>query len=619
LLFALAVSDVKEIDTEYANYTTFEEKFITGKDFFTDLSSNVLSFAGAANGYIESNSKFSVLQTNLHNFSHGHTNVAFVSPSGNNGTSNTDAQESHLNANSEVAVIGSLSNGKTTKSSQISSVLLLSDNEDSPGGAVNKVATILDNLINKGDTREAAYVKLALSAKIVDKDHPTWIKNGHNVSFSSVYGFGQPNEDAAKAISISGEHKNFTMRKESNNSLPYATKLATETFEVSGSGVKGITFLTFSFDTNHLHNSAMHVRITSPSGTKVDVFLGSATEGHYPGYDYKLYSESRYQFSTRAFLGEEADGKWTVEIGHGGFVPLNHYTNPALTFFGFTEELPKPTQERIGEERTLSEIPAGEDLMCNTEIKGLDETKTYLLWENVDGKYRRRSLPKNSEGKFIVPCLYKNNINLMIVEEGSTTPIKNVTVQNTYDFPKIINMNAYSQVKPSNPNQTFKYVRQDEHLSPLEEHAYATVTIYDQHLRRLRYMGSHEDTGEINIDFKDQEIFKRAILTIEPQQIVDYCDIALLPFRYIEDAATYHFDVFVDEGKCNYKKLGILIELPRRLRPLDHKGQRAFLIGFFVPFTTVFSTIIASAIWYCVVARKAIDEPVGELGASFVP
>jgi hypothetical protein len=480
------------------------------------------------------------------------------------------------------------------------------------------VRDMLDEMIGEGNTREQAYAKLALTAKVVDPDHPLWVKNKHGVYFSSVYGFGKADKGKAKGITIDGEYKNVTAMKEVNKSIPYATKLAKEIIKVSDSGIKGITYLSFSFHTNHLHNSAMHVKITSPNGTAFDVFLGSATEGHYPGYDYEYYFENPYKFSTRAFLGESADGEWTVEFGHGGFVPLSHYVNPTLTIHGFTNSLPEADQF-IDEtqKRTISGTVEQTNLKCNAKIEGLGDTKAYYIVENVGERYRKRSLPKIG-GNFVIPCIYKNNINLLITDK-SYSVIKNYTVDNQHDFPKVTNMDPYSEIRTNSPNKTFRYVRQDEHLSPLEEHAYVTVTIYDQHLRRLRYMGSFEDTGEITINFENHEIFKRAVLTIQPQQIVDYCDIVLLPFRYLEDSTTYKFDVFVNEDKCMFSKSNILVELPRRLRPLDHRGRRAFLIGFFVPFTTVFATIIASLIWYLVVARKAAFKPTGELGNSFIP
>ena len=625
LLCQLATSEILVVEENFSSENTFQEKFITSKDYFSNSNYHVVSFENAAPAYKEVEHKFITLNPSISSAINNENTPLFVSPAGDNGAYGANVQESHLNTNSQIAVIGATKSNFSRLSSQIGSTVLFTADADNTTASTKAVASALDQLQenHSQETREQLYARLVLTSKMPDPTHPATTKNKYNLLYNPVYGFGHIDFSQADSYSFEGKLtlKNYSQSIELNESLNYATTANTVNFTIENSGVNAITFLTFYFTSNKLYFADCHVRIISPSGTASDVFLGSAEAGNLPPVDQTTYEENQFSFSTRAFYGEQADGTWQVQISHSGFIPLSYLINPVLSFSGFAEQLP-PHSQTQGTQRpqlTITDSTKQQSVTCNVPFDFSGSTdENYYLTEDFGSSYRRMQLTDYNGQNLTIPCLYKDKKQFNITDSSGNV-LSTLTVSNPHTFPMVIERNKYNAVYTSSPVATFKYVRQDEHISPLEDHSFANVVIYDLHKRHLRYIGNHKDTGSITLNFTGVSEFLRAVITISPNQIVDNCDIALLPFRYFESGLAYPFSVYVSEEKCKFSNLGIQIDKTERLKPIDYDAMGVFLQGLLIPFTTVFATLISSVIWYFAVERRKVEEPAGELAISFVP
>jgi len=160
--------------------------------------------------------------------------------------------------------------------------------------------------------RDVKYI-LAKSAKKVDSENPSWVTNSAGFNFSRDYGFGLI--DTQKAIELcQNGYKNISTYKWSDIKLDTNESIQnskTITLNVEKNEKIEWVELTANIDANNASN--LDIYLTSPAGTKMLMIKHGTKidEYHIP---VKNWMSNGFRFSTGAFLDENSQGAWSIEI-----------------------------------------------------------------------------------------------------------------------------------------------------------------------------------------------------------------------------------------------------------------------------------------------------------------
>jgi len=161
--------------------------------------------------------------------------------------------------------------------------------------------------------RDVKYI-IAQTAKQIDKENKSWIKNNAGLNFSRDYGFGLI--DTNKAIALCTNNYTLLPKEESvENSIEEIEENITNTKTISLTLDKNlkIEWVEATIDLDATNASNLDIYITSPSGTKVKLIQSGTKIGEYyiPNPN---WMSGGFRFSTGAMLDEESAGEWSIEI-----------------------------------------------------------------------------------------------------------------------------------------------------------------------------------------------------------------------------------------------------------------------------------------------------------------
>ncbi len=232
---------------------------------------------------------------------------------------------------------------------------------------------------------------LAYSARIVDDSNTTWQTNGApnwnggGLHFSHDYGFG--NVDALAAVRLAETwHKQET--NHNRGDVSFAGNVTNQTIPDGGTLTDSILVdapvplehVNVTLDFTHPQVGDLIVKITSPDGTESILLdrLGKAPDN--PGDLGHGAEDMTFTFGSRAHVGENAEGTWTLEVtdANGGSVgilrswSLELIGEPVTTFVG---TLPPPNTTYIYTDEYLDQTdPGRETLQDSTESTFEDDT-----------------------------------------------------------------------------------------------------------------------------------------------------------------------------------------------------------------------------------------------------
>jgi len=173
------------------------------------------------------------------------------------------------------------------------------------------IGLILEACPNLG-WRDVKYI-LAKSAKKVDSENQSWVTNSAGFNFSRDYGFGLI--DTKKAIEICKDgYQNISMYRwatltlETNQTIQNSKNLI-----LNLDKAEKIEWVELTADIDAANASNLDIYLTSPSGTKVLMVKHGTKidEYHIPVQN---WMSNGFRFSTGAFLDENSQGGWSVEI-----------------------------------------------------------------------------------------------------------------------------------------------------------------------------------------------------------------------------------------------------------------------------------------------------------------
>lgn len=179
---------------------------------------------------------------------------------------------------------------------------------------------------------------LALSARQFNDPNTTWQENGATnwnggaMHFSHDYGFGEV--DAAAAVRLAETwDKQSTYYNENYFTLQNSDRIAIadnttvgKQFTVSNSNMHNIETVEVEVDLSHLSLSDLTIKLVSPSGTE-SILMDKPSDSVYEG-------GLVFNFSSRAFLGEDVDGDWKLLITDSKTGDVGYLNSWKLKFYG---------------------------------------------------------------------------------------------------------------------------------------------------------------------------------------------------------------------------------------------------------------------------------------------
>jgi len=164
--------------------------------------------------------------------------------------------------------------------------------------------------------RDVKYI-LAKTAKKVDSDNPSWITNTKGFSFSRDYGFGLI--DTKKAIDFcKNGYQNINIYRWATVTLDTNVSIGsskTETLNLDK--YEKIEWVEATIDIDSNGASDLDIYLTSPNGTKV-LLVKHGTKIGDVFIPVQNWMKGGFRFSTGAFLDENSNGNWKVEIINNG-------------------------------------------------------------------------------------------------------------------------------------------------------------------------------------------------------------------------------------------------------------------------------------------------------------
>ena len=179
---------------------------------------------------------------------------------------------------------------------------------------------------------------LALSARQFNDPNTTWQENGAEnwnggaMHFSHDYGFGIV--DAAAAVRLAETwdkqstyyNENFLTSANSERIAIADNATVGKQFTISKSNMHNIETVEVEVNLSHLSLSDLTIKLVSPSGTE-SILLDKPTNSAYE-------DGLAFNFSSRAFLGENVDGDWKLLITDSATGDVGYLNSWKLKFYG---------------------------------------------------------------------------------------------------------------------------------------------------------------------------------------------------------------------------------------------------------------------------------------------
>ncbi|OFW80269.1 MAG: hypothetical protein A2887_06025 [Alphaproteobacteria bacterium RIFCSPLOWO2_01_FULL_40_26] len=216
---------------------------------------------------------------------------------------------------------------------------------------------------------------LALSARQFNDPNTSWQENGAEnwnggaMHFSHDYGFGIV--DAAAAVRLaetwkeqSTYYNEKSLIAENNERIAIVDNdTVGKKFTIANSNMHNIETVEVEVNLSHLSLSDLTIKLVSPSGT-TSILLDKPTNSVYEG-------GLTFNFSSRAFLGENVDGDWKLEITDSVTGNVGYLNSWKLKFYGelddgkndlyvYTDEFAKMTD---GSRGIISDTDGGTDVI----------------------------------------------------------------------------------------------------------------------------------------------------------------------------------------------------------------------------------------------------------------
>lgn len=202
--------------------------------------------------------------------------------------------------------------------------------------SVSGVVALMLNANPSLSFRDVRYI-LASTAVKIDPSNATWITNAANFHFSNHYGFGRI--DASAAVNMALSYHTIFPPNPDTNFLRFSESLSTALSIPDSDPVGVSSSMTVSSNFNienarivlnatHPHVGDLRVQLRSPSGT-VSTLLNSKS---------KLNGTANFagvSLSSNAFLGEAAQGVWTLKVIDDVGVDVGSLTSWTLMLYGY--------------------------------------------------------------------------------------------------------------------------------------------------------------------------------------------------------------------------------------------------------------------------------------------
>ncbi|MES2961494.1 MAG: tandem-95 repeat protein [Pseudomonadota bacterium] len=179
---------------------------------------------------------------------------------------------------------------------------------------------------------------LALSARQFNDPNTTWQENGATnwnggaMHFSHDYGFGEV--DAAAAVRLAetwnevsdSYNENSFSASDNFRTLLQDNGVITKQFTISNSNLHNIETVEVQVNLTDLDISDLTIKLISPSGTE-SILMDKPGSSVYQG-------GLSFNFSSRAFLGENVDGDWKLQITDSKTGDISYLNSWQLKFYG---------------------------------------------------------------------------------------------------------------------------------------------------------------------------------------------------------------------------------------------------------------------------------------------
>ena len=221
---------------------------------------------------------------------------------------------------------------------------------------------------------------LALSARQFNDPNTTWQENGAEnwnggaMHFSHDYGFGIVDADAAVRLAETWDkqstyyNEKFLSAENKEAILIPDNQTVGKQFAITSSGMHNIETVEVEVNLSHLSLSDLTIKLVSPSGTE-SILLDKPTNSVYSG-------GLVFNFSSRAFLGENVDGDWKLLITDSKTGDVGYLNSWKLKFYGelddgkndlyvYTDEFAKLTD---GSRGIISDADGGTDTINASAI-----------------------------------------------------------------------------------------------------------------------------------------------------------------------------------------------------------------------------------------------------------
>jgi kexin len=179
-------------------------------------------------------------------------------------------------------------------------------------------------------------VILAATARKNDPTNAEWAVNGAGFNINPNYGFGVVDANTAVAtaqtwtINLPTEKTYTTPLSSPNVAISdNDTTGVSNTITVSGSGITEVEFVEITFSAaDHTYSGDLDIKLTSPAGT-----ISRLAETHSCASN-TCTSYSGWVFGSANYLGEAANGTWTLTVKDLSAVDTGTYQSWSLKFYG---------------------------------------------------------------------------------------------------------------------------------------------------------------------------------------------------------------------------------------------------------------------------------------------
>ncbi len=179
---------------------------------------------------------------------------------------------------------------------------------------------------------------LALSARQFNDPNTTWQENGATnwnggaMHFSHDYGFGEV--DAAAAVRLAetwnevsdAYNENSLITSDNSRTQIVDNGVTTKQFTISNSNMHNIETVEVQVNLTDFNISDLTIKLISPSGTE-SILMDKPGSSVYQG-------GLNFNFSSRAFLGEDVDGNWQLQITDSKTGDISYLNSWQLKFYG---------------------------------------------------------------------------------------------------------------------------------------------------------------------------------------------------------------------------------------------------------------------------------------------